>query len=214
MFALYAVTRTMIFSWYWPLLLVPLAVACVLALPTRRLFVALLLVVATHGFWAAAAAEAYGVATHNPRYFREFLSGARVRQYLQVGADLAARAPDARLMTSEVGALGWAFPGQIIDAAGLVSPGCLAFHPMAVPTERSKGTWGAIPVGAVRTFDPDLVVSMDILSEAFRRAQAGGELGDYQLIREYPVVGDADAALGGGTTVWQARSIQVFARVR
>jgi len=205
-------TRTLMFSWYWPLVFVPLAVACAVAVPRRLLYVPLLLILATRGLWADAIGEGYGLAARDPSYFREFAVGARVQQYLRIGRDLAASSPAAVLMTPEVGGLGWTFSGKLIDAAGLVSPACLAFHPMAVPEERSKGSWGAIPVGAVQAFTPDLVVSMDQFSEVFRRAQSDGRLGEYVLVREYPVFGDADARLSGKDTLWHSRAIQVFAR--
>jgi hypothetical protein len=131
---------------------------------------------------------------------------------LRIGDDLAQLMPAAVLMSSEIGALGWTFPGRIVDAAGLVSPECLKYHPMLVPEERSRGTLGAIPPRAVTDLAPDVIVSMETFSEAFRQQLAAGIITDYVLFRNYPVISEADSARSGLHVVWGSRSTQVYLR--
>ena len=91
------------------------------------------------------------------------------------------------MITSEIGGLGWGFcPNRVYDGAGLVSPSNLKYHPMQVPTERSSGGWGAIPVGAVIDARADYIVSMPIFSEAVARALSSGAMTGYQLAEGWP----------------------------
>jgi hypothetical protein len=212
LFGLYCAARAFIFPWYWPLMLVPLALSALLVFPARVPYLPLLLLVALPSYPIATAKEAYGLLAGNPTFFREFIAAARVRQYLRIGEDLERLMPTAVLMSSEIGALGWTFPGRVVDAAGLVSPECLKYHPLRVPEERSRGTLGAIPPRAVRDLAPDVVVSMETFSEAFRRQIAAGAITDYVLFRTYPVIGDADFARSGVHAVWGSRSTQVYLR--
>jgi hypothetical protein len=172
----------------------------------------LLLLLASQRSLTAAVRDGYGLTARNPALYRDYETGARVRQYLRIGADLFALFPHAVLMTSEIGGLGWAFPGRIIDAAGLVSPECLTYHPMRVPEERPSGDVGAIPPRAVRDLAPDLVVSMETFSVAFRRDLRTGQMGTYRLFRSYPVFDEADSARSGIRTLWGSRATQVYLR--
>lgn len=212
LFALYCAARAFIFPWYWPLMLVPLALSVLLVFPARAPYVPLILLLALPSYPIATAKEAYGLLAGNASFFRDFTAAARVKQYLRIGDDLAQLMPAAVVMSSEIGALGWAFPGRIVDAAGLVSPECLKYHPMLVPEERSRGTLGAIPPRAVRDLSPDVVVSMEAFSEAFRREVAAGTIANYGLFRNYPVISEADSARSGLHVVWGSRSTQVYLR--
>jgi hypothetical protein len=209
---LYLVTRTFLFQWYIPMILVPLAVGMCVVLPRKKMYAALLLLMAVHRIPVSAVREAYGVLERDPAQYRHFTEGARVRQYLHIGTELSSLFPNAALMTPEVGALGWTFGGRIIDAAGLISPECLKYHPMKVPEERSRGSIGAIPPQAVRDLSPQLVVSMEVFSEAFRRELAAGRLGGYHLLNNYPVLNEADSARSGRHVLWGSRNTQVYIR--
>lgn len=210
---LYWLTRTLLFEWYLPIILVPLAVSSVLLpAPRRRLCVAVLLLTALRPFPMRSVLEAYGLLVGNDTMYRDYLPGARVRQYTRIGADLWHLFPTATLMTSEIGGLGWAFRGKVIDAAGLVSPECLTYHPMKVPEERANGTVGAIPPQAVRDLQPMLVVSMETFSEAFRRDLASGRMPGYRLFKTYPVINEADSARSGIGELWNAQFTQVYVR--
>ncbi len=94
-------------------------------------------------------------------------TGIRVQRYLEVGSLLGQLHPDWKLLTSEIGGLGYAFGGEIIDGAGLVTPRALAFHPMKVPEQRRSGRIGAIPAAFVGQEMPELIVSYEIFVKEF-----------------------------------------------
>ncbi len=212
LFALYGVTRTFIFPWYRPLLLLPLVIACALAPLRGRFWVLALLVVALRTLPIASAEEAYGLLVADPGFYREYMIGARVRQYLRIGDELSHLFPNAVVMAPEIGGLGWTFHGRIIDAIGLVSPECLRFHPLKVPEERAIGSLGAIPPQAVQELAPDVVVSMEKFSQAFKRAMASGAIDNYALFRNYPVVSEEVSKRSGARTVWDSLWTQVYVR--
>jgi hypothetical protein len=210
---LYWLTHTLLFEWYLPIIFVPLAVSSVLLpAPRRRLCVAVLLLIAFRPLPMRSVLEAYGLLVGNDTMYRDYLPGTRVRQYTHIGAELWHLFPAATLMTSEIGGLGWAFRGKVIDAAGLVSPECLTYHPMKVPEERADSITGAIPPQAVRDLQPTLVVSMETFSEAFRRDLASGRMPGYHLFKNYPVINEADSARSGMRELWNAQFTQVYVR--
>ncbi len=94
-------------------------------------------------------------------------TGMRVQRYLEVGKLLHELYPAARLMTSEIGGLGYAFGGEIVDGAGLITPAALAYHPMQVPEQRRNGRIGAIPAAFVYKQLPELVVSYEVFVQEF-----------------------------------------------
>jgi hypothetical protein len=194
--AAYLLRATFIFDWYRPLYLLPLAVGCLLLLPTggRMRAVALLLLL-----WTTALSLENLGRPPAPAIQR------RVQQYLLVGADLARDYPQATMMTSEIGALGWAFGGRVIDAVGLVSPQVLRYHPLS-PADGGGGAVGAIPPQAVHDLQPDLIVSIERFSSALRRDLADGSLSGYTLLRRYPVTGTV------GEQLWRSQWIEVYRR--
>ena len=94
-------------------------------------------------------------------------TGMRVQRYLEVGKLLHELYPTARLMTSEIGGLGYAFGGEIVDGAGLITPAALEYHPMQVPEQRRNGRIGAIPAAFVYQQLPELVVSYEVFVQEF-----------------------------------------------
>lgn len=201
--ALYTLQHTFVFSWYTPPMWLPLMVACALLVQRRTAYLLLALGIALFVPLSASFWEAFGVLRGDPYAFREALAGRRVEQYLTIGGELARQYPEATVMTAEIGGLGWAFPGRIIDAVGLVTPDALRYHPLPVPEQRSSHLIGAIPPQAVLEFKPDLVVSMDLFSEAWRAAGTPG----YQLLQEYSVV---PPVAGQPSTVWGSDVTQVW----
>jgi hypothetical protein len=91
----------------------------------------------------------------------------RVQRYLQVGDYLYGLFPGAKLLSSEIGGLGYSFAGEIIDAAGLVTPSALKYHPMKIPEQRSSGRIGGIPAKLVGDISPDLIVSYPTFVQEF-----------------------------------------------
>jgi hypothetical protein len=102
----------------------------------------------------------------DPGTFVQFESGSRVKTYLAVGRILSMEYPGAILLSSEIGGLGYSFPGQVLDAAGLGSPDALEFHPLKIPEERVRGDLGAIPPRYVEMHLSELIVSFDQFAQA------------------------------------------------
>ena len=86
--------------------------------------------------------------------------------YQKIGNLLNAEYPYKTLLTSEIGALGYTFQGEILDAAGLASPGSLAYHPMKVPEDRPSGSIGGYLRDMSKRISPDLIVSYDVFAQA------------------------------------------------
>ncbi|MFQ5766548.1 MAG: hypothetical protein ACE5ID_00985, partial [Acidobacteriota bacterium] len=84
----------------------------------------------------------------------------RERDYLRVGHDLR-RATGGRALLAgpEIGALGYAYGGPILDTMGLISPEARAYHPL--PAGKIAGN-SAIPPDLIADRKPDLVVFLEI----------------------------------------------------
>jgi hypothetical protein len=90
----------------------------------------------------------------------------RAHYYREAAERLETLAPEsAVVMTSEVGMLGYLYPGDVIDTVGLCSPEALAFYP---PPEwdirNSAGKYytkanNFIPTDMVMTLKPDIVIN-------------------------------------------------------
>lgn len=84
----------------------------------------------------------------------------RVEAYRRAAATVVSVAsPSASVMASEIGALGYYYPGYVNDAAGLVSPSALIHLPIP-SSERSSPVSGAVRLAYVQEALPDFVVAM------------------------------------------------------
>lgn len=204
----YVARKTYIFFWYPPLVMVPLAIGILLWTDSKRfrpaaigaVFAGALLLPTGTPDVGLLVAALQGTLGNIP----DFPLVARVHEYRQIGAALYSQCPTGILMTSEIGGLGWAFPGEIRDGAGLASPEAIRYHPMRVPGERSSGTLGEIPAGFVRDRHPDLIVSYDLLAESALPAARSLGYRDY----EYPLFVRGDRA--SATSLWDARKMHVL----
>jgi hypothetical protein len=175
----YVAPRGFIFEWYVPLYMVPVLwplAACFFQARAgtpryapRRAAAAAALAVLLLPWVAWMPAFARGAAV-NPALSPLFPQGGRVRQYIEVARELSRRYPHATLLSSEVGGLGYGFPGPIADAFGLISPAAMKYHPMRVPEERSSGKVGAIPPRYVAEANPELIVSYSVFADALARS--------------------------------------------
>ena len=198
----YMVSGVVVFAWYRPLFSVPL-------------FLVIWLIISNiqdkrYAFWNFMAftpililqsmflIQYLPAAVLNPAYAPGFAEGARTRQYIQFGQQLYHEYPQANLMSSEIGGLGYGFKGNIMDAGGLVTPEALDFHPLKVPEERSSGGLGGIPQGLVTKLSPEIIVSYDIFIEAL----AGSELIKDYKISQYPVFLEEDRKYSKVDTPW------------
>jgi len=208
----YTAAQAFVFPWYMPLYTVPLAFVCVKVLldsPTLSrqlpLLVLMSVLLIDHGFNLIQLALA---TTTAPVYYQDFGAGARVRHYLQIGKELFEQYPDARLLTSEIGGLGYSFRGYIWDGAGLVSPAALRYHPMKVPEERSHGSIGAIPVKFIEDTRPDIIVSYDTFIEDFVRSA----IRDSYTQTQYPLYLPDDMSYDPQVRLWGSQYLNVFIR--
>lgn len=218
---IYLLQVPVIFPWYWTLSLCPMALFAWSRLleefPTSswkelRLATPIAAAVAVALAWAALFSAQ---AAFNGRLERSpwVLENARTQTYLRIGSVLAEQCPDSVVAAPEIGALGWTFPGKILDGGGLASPEVLRFHPLQVPEERPMGGLGVIPGRAVAALRPDVVVSMEVFSTDFTRKSATlPELSDYRLWWKEPVFGSE--LPGVPATLWDSRWTLVFSRHR
>jgi len=204
----YIARKTFMFSWYLPLVLVPLSIAILLwtnGKDFRRVALGAAFAGVLLFSFAAGDVRLMLAAWHGaPGNIAGFPVAARVHEYRRIGAALYRMCPSGNLMTSEIGGLGWEFHGEILDGAGLASPEAIHYHPMRVPEERSSGSLGEIPAGFVRDRHPDLIVSYDILAEsALPAARSLGyiDYSDPLFVRE-------DRA--GMNSLWKARQMHVL----
>lgn len=202
LFVLYLARHTLIFSWYLPLFMVPLLLGMlswVLLSRSRVLLVmfALTILPQTTVF----ANNIQGLFDEQALIKSEvFVTGARVRQFLEVSRRLYAHMPDATLMTVEIGGVGYGFRGRIADGVGLVTPEALRHHPMAVPLERSHGGIGALPVAYVEEVRPDIIVCLSLFVEAFERSAIRREYHRITLPAYIP----EDVARAGDFKLWDS----------
>jgi arabinofuranosyltransferase len=161
------VANPLVFEWYRP----PLALAstyviaaCIANLPrTDRAAAALLLA---------------GSAALHLVSFRPYDPSGREDVYARAAAVLALR-PEETVAAPEIGALGWATRGRVLDTAGLVSPAALAW------LGRPAGEGGSIPPRLVRETSADALVALDrFLNPAL--ASDPGALAGWSEVARYP----------------------------
>lgn len=162
--AAYVMKDVFVHGWYAPLFVVPIlfffAVTASCHFLQKAVF-AFLLITPFLTFMDYIAGAVY-----TPYYLNRGM-GARVQRYLDVGEALRDVYPDARLMSSEIGALGYSFEGYVLDGLGLITPEALDHHPLEVGTQRSHGAMGEIPLNYVKEAEPGIIVTYPILAEEF-----------------------------------------------
>jgi hypothetical protein len=189
-FLLYIYGKAQIFEWYKPIYLVPIFISFIslnfsiqniLYSRTRKLFlignniiVILFTLFYLHYFF-------FAVLFRNPKFFPDFYISARVNKYIEISKDLYLKYPNSKLMTTEIGGIGFGFKGYIIDGMGLIQPDCLKYHPLNIPNERSSGSIGAIPTACVIEKMPEIIVSHDIFIEHFQKSQVKQYYNHYRL---------------------------------
>jgi hypothetical protein len=207
----YILGHTLVFDWYIPLYTTPFLVACFLcSLSTdypRNIILRSLLSVLFLVSVISTTRIIYS-SVYNPSASNLFETGSRVKVYQNIGSILNDEYPNAALLTSEIGGIGYYFNGRILDAAGLASPGALDFHPMKIPEQRSGGAVGAIPPGYVKENLPDLIVSYDSFAQAL--------LND-EIIHQYnmvliPAFLPEDAIFSKSKMIWDSRILRVYIR--
>jgi len=219
----YVARAPLVFPWYWPLSLLPMALFAWIQAVERRLLtrtwtraiVLLASVVSVTAVlalsWAAVESVRHTIGGELQRS-PWVMENARTRTYLKIGAVLAERCPGAVVGAPEIGALGWTFPGKILDGGGLASPEVLPYHPLRVPDERATGGIGAIPGRAIAALRPDVVVSMELFAQDFvRKSSILPALADYRVWWKEPVFAP-ELRLRPPRILWGSQWTIVFAR--
>jgi hypothetical protein len=198
----YVAQRILMFDWYPPTYMFGLLVALC---PTSHFVGPRSIVPAICiAIWASYYTPAY---LFFGKLHPSFAPIARVTKYLELSELIARGAtPQTKLLTSEIGALGWKFPGRVVDALGLNNPPALLFHPMHVPTQRSHGSIGAIPLSALRHFPADYMISLPIFLEEILQEQR--TLAERYLCRkEIFAHGSLDSWVGDAVIVCTSRGV-------
>jgi hypothetical protein len=208
----YIIGHSFVFPWYVPLYAISFLFACFKVIETLqfrviRLVFGLFLLIVLGNHTIGLFSDACSIFSNLGEY-QQFQYGARSRQYIEIGRDLYQKYPEAILLTSEVGGLGYGFKGYILDGFGLISPEALEYHPMSVPDERSYGDIGAIPVGFIEKTNPDIVVGLDYFIEGFMKSNIKSRYEHYT----YPVFLDEDIHYSGQDTILGSRYLNVFIR--
>ena len=159
--AAYILKHVFVHPWYVPLFSVP--ILFFFFGTSQSLKVSRIAILALAVLPLCAVNEYSFAATGDTRMLTTSAAGARVQRYREVGAILYRVFPDARLMTSEIGGLGYGFKGKLLDGAGLISPGALPYHPI----RGSDSGIGGIPAQFVRQEDPELIVSYPVFLREF-----------------------------------------------
>jgi hypothetical protein len=167
---LYGVGNPMFFEWYWPILLGAFLLMLVIASAGIGLagagnvaaygLLACIAGVVLSSYWDNAGGHAKSV-----RYVAEDATRLRTITYEAIGRKLNALAkPGDTVAAPEIGALGYAYHGTLIDACGLVSPEAIPYLPVPAH-ERLDPTIGVISVELVQATTPAWVVTMPIFAE-------------------------------------------------
>jgi hypothetical protein len=158
----YCYSKTLLHFWYGPTFLLPIIGAILLRknafVGTVQLTVTILIVIhqAALSFFPSAVSIYSGEL--RPKF---------VQDYINIGKELRSQFPSAKVLSPEIGALGWGFKGYIYDAVGLATPAALQFHPLRIPEERRSHWHGSIPPKMVEAFLPDVIVTPVGLAQAF-----------------------------------------------
>jgi hypothetical protein len=175
--ALYGVGNPMFFEWYWPILLGTFLLMLLIASAGVSLagaghvaaygFVTCIACVVLSSYWDNAGGHLKSV-----RYVADDATRLRTITYEAIGRKLNMLAgPGDAVAAPEIGALGYAFHGRLVDACGLVSPEAIPYLPVP-PRERMDPRVGVISVELVQATTPEWVVTMPIFAERSLLASA------------------------------------------
>jgi hypothetical protein len=209
--SLYIAANALVFDWYIPLYVIPLTVAIsatvIVAKPPYNKLAHVLFFVLLLISCGSLGRTVYAAFDH-PSQFILFESGSRVKMYRKVAAILSSEYPQSRLLSSEIGGLGYEYTGRILDAAGLASPEALKYHPMKVPEERERGNLGAIPPAFVEETLPEIIVSYD----SFAAALLNSEIVERYNVIVIPAYLPEDGKYSSTGLIWGNKYLRVYIR--
>ena len=210
---LYTGRGTTIFPWYVPLYLLPLGLASFLLLEKKFLLTYLLAGSLCYPVPVEIGLRnIYALITTKVYLQENYRLGGRVQQYLKIGEMLQQKMPNATVMTPEIGGLGWAFHGKIIDSAALVSPDFLKYYLNQTAKQAIERFFVRIPLAAIQEFNPDMIVGLNVWTTEVANAIKTGQLRGYHLVKSYPIVPPEQLRVGESVTFWGSSSIEVYAK--
>lgn len=204
----YLVTKAYVFPWYHALYTIPLVLSGFVLVKKTQVVVIRIHLVVVSLVLGLGLISTLVASLGKVQYYSNFVDGSRVKTYLNLGGVLYSNYPYSDLLTSEIGGLGYSFPGKIIDAAGLATDQAIDFHPMLVPQERSSEGIGAIPPAFVRQMMPDIIVSYDYFIEALRKDEVLEEYLEFHI----PAFLPEDKKYSSDNLIWGSEYLCVFIR--
>ena len=198
--AFYIIGKALIFPWYVPLFTVPLLLgSCGCFLKQKKIPGYILFAVLVYPYVSLSGQNVFA-GFFNPYIYTDVQFGARVVRYIDTGTRLFTHYPEARLMTSEIGGLGWGFNGYVLDGAGLATPAAIAYH------DGSHGTLGIIPIEFIRTTQPDIIVSVPIFLPGFSES----ELANSYILKQVPVYMQNDLQRIESKEIWGNDLLHIY----
>jgi len=192
----YTVGKTFIFEWYGPLYSILILIPAAKGFLQSRKLPALISFIVYTLPTLFSFGNTIVPALANPTSFHLASFEARVPVYIEIGRRLYQKYPDASLMTSEIGGLGWGFEGYVFDGFGLASPDAIHHH------TDDTGNVGIIPLSYIKEKNPEIIVSLSIFIRDFMDSPL---MGSYKNL---PVNIFPD----GENKIWGDTKIDVFVR--
>jgi hypothetical protein len=169
----YLARHVLFFQWYMPLISLPLLV-WMFSTSGRIIPAAMVILMALSPLSTAAA-----IALGTPSISRDFLTEARVRAYLKVAGTVEDFCPSCRIVTSEIGAIGWQHHGEVLDGFGLASSRALTLKKIAKVRGLISYSSGEIAPGFIEENHPEIIITYEIFGRA---AKEMGEMSAYRAI--------------------------------
>jgi hypothetical protein len=208
---IYIWKHVLVFEWYMPLYTIPLLTAAAISVNTLKTSQRTLSSILYYSFSLIcfySAGQTLFASMASPVNFGLFESGSRVKTYRAVAKIINSEYPDSRLLSSEIGGLGYEFKGTILDAAGLASPEALAFHPLKVPEERERGNLGVIPLEYVEEKLPEIIVTYD----EFGLNLIKSKISEEYMVITIPAYLTEDRRFSKTNMIWGSKYLRVYIR--
>lgn len=185
--------RAFVFPWYVPMFSVPVLFVALQGLRITKGVVYLTLgiglvlpsVLASSGVGLAA----LGFRAYHPA----FMMDARSRTLLHYARQLQEKGCQ-KVLVPEIGATGYGFPGEIIDAVGIASPEILPFYSKSTTEHRRSTEPGAVPLELFLVKGPDCALGFERFMKELLGSNTVGS--NYTIERHPPLLPDDLEALG------------------
>jgi len=202
----YIAKHVFLHPWYTPLFTIPiLLLSLVIASEGRKIHRSIFYIISLSSLFTL---SQYILGSLSARCLPTKESGARVQRYIQIGKFLYTQFPGARLMTSEIGGLGYTFKGYIYDGAGLISPNALKFFPEESDYRQNNNVGGYIPTGFIQSESPELIVTYPVFIEEFSSSRYAE---NYYCI-SIPAFSQQFQSATGSKSIWSCNELLIYIR--